>query len=101
MHPQAYNDASIEAIEVEFKSRSFNGMREKRVAVFVRRKLQGILKSSLNYPYYKTIELIRETLDNLAKSASLDKMDIKKIRVVVRGTSGFGGNTIAADVRVP
>lgn len=101
-HPLAYSDTVIHQVDVVLKNKSADGRREQKIADYLKRRIEDILRrAQAKQPYHRTIELIRNFLFNQLETVAEDNVSVLALRVAIRGKAGVGGNHIDVDIRVP
>lgn len=101
MHPLAYDGFRILKISVSLKKGTSDGKKEKRIAGFLQRRIETLVKNKEGSPYYETIEAIRQFLNSFAKQLDDDQLGIAEISVIMRGKAGPNGNSIGTTMLVP
>lgn len=101
-HPLAYTDTIVHQVDVLLKNKSADGRREQKIADYLKRRIEDILRQAqAKHPYYKAIEFVRRFLLNQLKMVTEDNVSIVVVRVAIRGKVGVGGHHLGVDIRVP
>lgn len=101
MHPLAYDSFRVIKISVSLKKATADGKKEKRIADFMQRRIEALVKKNVNSPYYETIEAVRRFLDGFIKKLDDDQVGIVAINAIMRGKAGPNGNSIGTTMIVP
>lgn len=101
MHPLAYDGFRILKLSVSLKKSTPDGKKEKRIAGFLQRRIEALVKNNEDSPYYETIEAVRQFLISFAKQLDDDQLGIAEISLIMRGKAGPNGNSIGTTMIVP
>lgn len=101
-NPLAYTDTVAHQVDVILKNKSADGRREQKIADYLKRRVEDILRrAQAKHPYFKAIEFVRRFLLNQLEMMAEDNMSIAAVRVAIRGKVGVGGHHLGVDIRVP